>query len=198
MGQYITRDEEGFERVVLGEVLIPDEVNVYGDFHTRENIREFAYRYMADIGQWYIDRNHDGSDLDNDNGKVIIVESFIARPGDPDFIEGSWVLGSWIRDDEIWGQIMEGELNGYSWEALVAKLPIDVIVPSQRTVYGETEPHKTDGHKHQFFAMLDEDGRVIIGGTSYDEGHFHPLRNHTWTEPAGLDEHIHIYNVVQR
>lgn len=195
MGQYLTKDEDGFERVVLGEVLIPDVVNVYGDFHTRENIREFAYRYMADIGKWYIDRNHDGSEDDNDDGKVIIVESFIVREGDQDFIEGSWVLGSWIRDDEIWQQVLDGELNGYSWEALVATAPIDVVIPSERVVYGTTQPSLIDPHVHRYFALLDDTGRVVAGGTSFDEGHSHPIRSHTFTENA--DGHIHIFNVVK-
>lgn len=194
MGQYLTKDSDGFERVVLGEVLVPEEPNVYGDFHTKENIREWAYQYMATIGEWYLDREHEGSPTLNDNGKIVIVESFIARAGDPDFIEGSWVLGSWIRDDEIWELILEGQLNGYSWEAMIAALPFEIDAPSNKFVYGETQPHMIDGHKHRFFVILDVNGRAIAGGTSFDDGHYHPIRSHTFTEEA--DDHIHTYNVV--
>lgn len=191
MGLILKKDDQGFERVVLGEVLIPDVPNVYGDIHTRENVREFAYWYMANTRNWYWDLNHDGEDVED---RVIMVESFIAREGDPDFIDGAWVLGAWIRDDDIWQQILDGELNGYSWEALVAALPVELTLPVQRVVTGRTEPAIEDRHEHSFFVVLDNEGRVVIGGTSIDDGHSHPVRSHTFTEVA--DDHTHIYNVV--
>lgn len=191
MGLILKKDEQGFERVVLGEVLIPDVPNVYGDIHTKENIREFAYWYMANVENWYWDLNHDGEDVED---KVVMVESFIAREGDPDFINGSWVLGAWIRDDEIWQQVLDGELNGYSWEALVLSFPVEVPV-SNNVSYGKTEPAIGDGHTHTFFVLLDDTGRVMIGGTSFDHGHSHPIRSHTFTEVA--DDHVHIFNLVK-
>lgn len=192
MGSFLTKDSDGFERVVLGEVLVPDALNVYGDMHTRENIREFAYWYMSTIGEWYMDRNHDGEEIDD---RVVIVESFIAREGDPDFIEGSWVLGTWIRDDEIWEQIVTGELNGYSWEAVIGTIPVEITLPTERVAYGYTEPSILDGHRHKYFAVLDSTGRVIVGGTSFDEHHSHAIRSHTFTEEA--DGHMHIFNLVK-
>lgn len=192
MGQLLNRDANGFQRVVLGEVLIPDVPNVYGDFQTRENIQEFAYWYMSEIGNWYMDIDHEGEEIDD---RVVIVESFIARDGDQDFIPGSWVLGTWIRDDEIWQKILDGEINGYSWEALVSTLPVEIDVPQQNIAVGWTEPALIDKHQHQFFAILDEDGRAIAGGTSYDQRHSHPIRSHTFTEEA--DGHSHIYNLVK-
>lgn len=194
MGLILKKDENGFERVVLGEVLIPEVPNVYGDIHSRENIREFAYWYMANVGNWYWDINHDGEDVED---SIVMVESFIAREGDPDFIEGSWVMGSWIRDDAIWQQILDGELNGYSWEALVATFPVEVALPVQRMVNGITEPaiEDEDKHTHRFFVILDNTGRVVIGGTSVDDGHSHPIRSHTFTEVE--DGHTHIFNLVK-
>lgn len=193
MAQILNKDANGFERVVLGEVLIPNVLNVYGDFHTRENIREFAYWYMSEIGNWFMDIDHDGDEIDDDH--VVIVESFIARDGDPDFIAGSWVLGSWIRNDDIWQKILDGEINGYSWEALVNTFEVEVEVPEQRVAYGWTEPAILDQHRHRYFAILDADGRVVAGGTSHDDGHSHPIRSHTFTEDAA--GHSHIFNLVK-
>ena len=48
-----------------------------------------------------------------------IVESFIARKGDPDFAEGAWVLGVRMTDGELWERVKSGELNGFSVDAVV-------------------------------------------------------------------------------
>lgn len=184
----LTRDSQGFERIVFGEVLIPNEPNVYGDFHTELSVREFAYGFMA-YG-FGVNHEHDNPDISD---RVHIVESFIARPGDPDFIVGSWVLGVLIKDDEVWQAVLDGDVNGFSYEALVNFFELDLIVPNETTRYGRTEPDLDDQHAHDFFVLLDQDGRVITGGTSFDQDHAHPISQHTFTDAA--DGHVHIFNV---
>ena len=66
---------------------------------------------MRDLKNDQIDRNHKGL---KDKGSV--VESFIVRKGDPDFIEGAWVVGVHVPDKEVWQQIVKGELTGFSIE----------------------------------------------------------------------------------
>ena len=184
-------DSDGFERIVFGEVLIPDEPNVFGDFHTRQSVREFAYGFM--LNGFGINHEHDTPDISDE---VSIIETFIAREGDPTFIVGSWVLGVFVGKDEVWQAILDGEVNGFSYEAMVKFFALDLIVPNETTRYGVTEPALSDGHEHGFFVLLDRDGRVITGGTTWDEGHAHPISQHTFTDAGGFDSHTHIFNVI--
>jgi hypothetical protein len=180
MSAIITKDADGFERIVFGEVLIPDQPNVYGDYHSRQSVREFAYGF-ARLG-FGLNVEHDNPDVLPD-GRVTIVESFIAREGDPDFIPGAWVLGVWIHDDAIWRDIRNGKLQGFSYEAMVRHYEFDLIVPDETAVYGVTQPDLDDGHVHEFYVLCDIDGRVIAGGTSYADDHEHTITHHTFTDP---------------
>ena len=185
----IVKDEQGFERVVLAEVLIPDTVNVYGDFHTEESIRQFAYTF-AETG-FGIDIDHDNIDR---TGPLLVVESFIAREADPDFIKGSWVVGVLIRDDDIWEGVVSGEINGFSYESLVKFIQVIIDLPIDRVVSGVTEPDIYDDHVHAYTVILDDDGRVISGGTNKVDGHEHEILVHTSTEIAM--SHRHRYNIL--
>lgn len=190
MGKVITKDADGFERIVFGEILIPDQPNVYGDYHSRESVREFAYAF-AKHG-FGLNVEHDNPDILPD-GRVTVVESFVARSGDPDFIVGSWVLGVWIHDDEIWNAVLDGKINGFSYEAMVRFFELDLLVPEQTTQYGRTKPDFMDGHDHGFFVLLDDAGRVVGGGTTESQGHRHFIEHHTFTEKA--DDHVHVYQL---
>jgi hypothetical protein len=184
------KDEEGFERIVFAEVIIPDALNSHGDLHTRESVKEFAYSFM--LNKFGVDVDHDEEDVSD---SLTVVESFIVRDGDPDFIPGAWVVGMYIGDDEVWQAIRNGELNGYSYQAWVEALPIDVTVQADVTRFGTTQPDLEDGHTHEFFAMLDTEGYLIAGGTTETNGHSHMIRRHTFTEKeAG---HSHIFNIVK-
>jgi len=189
MGKLIQKDEDGYERIVFAELLIPDTPNTYGDFHTKESVREFAYGFM--INGFDIDTDHDNVDVSD---RVKIIESFIARVGDPDFIEGSWVVGMHIGDDDIWQMVLDGDINGYSYEALVKFFDIDLLVPDNNTVYGVTEPDIGDGHVHNFFVLINNEGRVLAGGTTESMGHSHTISTHTFTD-SELG-HSHIFNIL--
>lgn len=191
MGKFIVKDGQGFERIVFGEVLIPDTVNVYGDFHTKESIRDFAYGFM--LRGFGLDIDHDNIDVTG--SKVSIVESFIARDGDPDFTPGSWVLGSYISDDALWQGVLDGVINGYSYEALISQMEVDIHVSDSRLVYGDTEPDPVDKHVHRYFVILDEDGRPISGGTTYTNQHNHSITFHTVTDESF--GHTHRYNLTE-
>lgn len=185
----IRKDEDGFERMVFGEVLVPETLDTYGDYHTRQSIREFAYAFM--VHGFGIDREHDNNDISD---KAFVVESFIARDGDPDFIPGAWVVGMYIADDETWDQVRNHELNGYSYEALVKALEIEIEMPVVSVATGFTEPDLEDGHIHPYIVFFDAEGKIIAGGTTEVDGHSHPIRRHTFTQEGNF--HIHIYNFL--
>lgn len=185
----VTRGTPEWERVVMAEVLVPETPNVFNDYWTRENIRLAAYEFMK--RGFGIDIEHDNIDV---TGQAHVVESFIARANDPDFIEGSWVVGMYIADDALWQSILDGEINGYSYEALVSFLTATLQIVDDGVRQGVTEPDPFDGHTHIFMVMVDMSNRPIDGGTSETNGHSHTISSHTVTDEA--NGHVHRYNLV--
>lgn len=104
-------------QVVYGEVYAPNRLDAQHEFMTAEEIRLMAWRFAKNGMTQKVDVNHDNNPV----AKVEIVESFIARAGDPDFLEGSWVIGVHIEDPETWQKVLDGELNGFSLEAMVTR-----------------------------------------------------------------------------
>lgn len=191
MVKLVTRRDQEWERIVFAEVVIPETVNVYGDYMSKSQVREFAYTFMRQ--GFGIDLEHDNVDISD---KVKVVESFIVRPGDPDFTEGSWVVAMYVGDDDIWQDILDNEINGFSYEALMQFFSAVLEEYDDFTRSGITEPDPEDGHVHDFFVMVDEDNRPVSGGTSATDGHSHTISTHTITdESAG---HSHRYNLVRK
>lgn len=187
---HVRADLPEFEQVVFAEVLIPETPNVFGDYWTREQIKEAAYLFA---------KTGFGVDVDHDNidRKVTIypVEYFIARDGDPVFIPGSWVVGMKVEDPQVWQAILDGDINGYSYEAMVEFLSAVLIVDDDGVRSGTTEPDPIDGHTHTFMVLVDPaTGRPVEGGTSVTDGHSHVIVKHSVTEESA--GHKHRYNLV--
>ncbi len=194
--QVVQREDKTFERVVMAELLIPDTPNSYGDIYTRDSIKEFVYEFA---------RQGHGLDVDHDQVNVdgkewIVVESFIARPGDPNFIEGSWVIGAKILSDTLWQRVMDGDINGFSFQADCWTEPVVIQNLANRQVTGLTEPDPIDGHQHTYLVILDPLNVPIAGGTGETDGHSHKIATHTVTMKAisiyGAGEHSHRYQVI--
>ena len=106
----ITKGAENPERIVMGVVYEPDVEDAQADWANAEDIRKAAFSFM-ESGQAY-KINH------ADDAKINVLESYLA-PVDFELEgqvvkAGSWVLGSRIKDDEVWGKIEKGEITGYS------------------------------------------------------------------------------------
>ena len=186
----IRKDGQEWAREVMGEMLIPDTPNSYGDIYTRAAIKEFAYAFaMKGYG---IDVNHDNVEV---GASVFVVESFIVRAGDPDFIEGSWVIAMKIMDDDIWQMVLDGELNGFSYEAMVTMLPIEIQNLRNRVRTGETHPDLSDGHTHTYTVVLDDLNKPLSGATGITDGHSHTISTHTYTDFT--DAHFHRFDVLE-
>lgn len=187
----LVRDENGYERVVYAELIIPEYLNTYNDFHTERSVREFAYAYM--IHGFSVDLEHQGGALD---GRAYVVESFVARDSDPDFIPGSWVIGVYVPDDELWQDILDGEINGFSYRAMTYAVDAEIDAPFTSMHFGITEPDPIDGHAHGYFVLVDSDDKIIFGGTENAQDHEHPILRHTFTEEAS--GHVHVFNYAKR
>lgn len=106
------------KQIVFGEVYVPNDRDTDGNWMSADTIEKMAHAFLHEARMQQIDRNHTGA---RDKGEV--VESFIARKGDPDFVEGAWVVGVHVTDGEVWAQIEKGELTGFSLEGTATLIP---------------------------------------------------------------------------
>lgn len=114
--QFKKADKE--KRIVYGEVYVPNEKDTQGQWAASEEIEKMAHRFMENLRITKIDKQHNS---EADEG--IVVESFIARPGDPDFTPGAWVLGTKILKEDTWQAILKGEITGYSMAGVAELIP---------------------------------------------------------------------------
>lgn len=179
----IANIDEG-RRIVFGQVYQPNKIDAKGWFMEPEEVEKMAHRYMRQGNlRNTIDTNHD-----NIPNGCYPVQSFIARPNDPDYVPGSWVLGVKITSDEMWKAIVSGEINAFSMEIFVKKIPATVKYEVTPIQLGETEPAE-DGHTHYFFAEIDESGRIIKGKTTVNAGHSHEIELNSVTETSNNHTH---------
>lgn len=176
-------------RIIFGEVYAPNKIDAFGWFMEPQEVEKMAHKFMRLDLKKVIDTNHDNVP----NGSYP-VQSFIARAGDPQFTEGAWVLGVKITNEALWNQVVEGELNAFSMEIYVKKVPAVVEIETITKQVGKTED--ADDHQHYFYVDVDPStGRVIGGKTDIVNGHYHDLSVNSVTEKSvGLSKpHTHRY-----
>lgn len=103
------------KRIVYGEVLAPGVVDAQGDIVSPEEIERAAYRFLAEGGGV--------AEMHGAPGAGDVVESFIARDGDPHFTPGAWVLGVRLAP-EVWERVRRGELTGFSMGGRGVRVPV--------------------------------------------------------------------------
>jgi hypothetical protein len=183
MTKLVTKADQPWQRLVYGEVYAPDRPDAQGEFMRADQIQKMAHKFARDLRLNQIDVMHDNQVVDAN----CIVESFIARKGDPDFIEGAWVIGMHIPDDELWNKILKGEINGFSMEALVTRHPQEVQLDLPPVVTGMTS--KSEEHEHKFYVSYKDDGSFRGGTTDFVNGHQHKILAGTHTEDAAGHSH---------
>lgn len=175
-------------QIVYGEVYAPNVPDVHGEFMSPVEVRKMAHRFMTKGILQAVDTNHD-----NELNGSMVVESFVAREDDPIFLSEAWVIGMHVPDNDMWTKIKNGEINGFSIEALVhlAEKVVELEIPE--VLQGETS--EADGHTHRFEVKFDDEGNFMGGLTSNDGGHRHEIRRGTVTEAA--DGHTHRYSIAE-
>lgn len=185
------KKESAPKRMVWAEVYTPDVPDSDGEFMRAEEIEKMAYGFMRSMKLDAVDHMHDNIQVDG----ACVIESFIARKGDPDFNEGAWVVGMHIDNDETWDKVEKGEINGFSMEALVHKTVLEVELETPPVLAGKTMIHKTEGsedaHDHDFMVAYGDDGRFLGGKTSPagNPPHVHVIKRGTLTEEAAGHSH---------
>jgi hypothetical protein len=177
-------------QIVWGEVYAPGYPDSQGDFMTAATVRDMAYGFMRKGALDAIDTQHD----QEKNGSYI-VESFIARENDPTFIQDAWVIGVKVPDDETWGKIKKGELNGFSIDGLGVRVESVIEIDMPPFMTGETDEGQ-DGHKHMFYVKFDDEGNFLGGETdAAPDGHMHKILAGTVTET--VNGHCHRFSFIE-
>jgi hypothetical protein len=177
------------EQVVFGEVYAPSFPDSQGDFMTPDEIKKMAYNFLRKGIASNIDVNH----TQMPSGSYV-VESFLAREGDPTFIPGSWVLGVKVPDQAVWQMVKSGELNGFSLDGIGVRTPKALVIEMPELLKGETDGVR--GHTHSFVVKFDQHGNFLGGYTNPAlDGHMHQIVRGTVTEPA--NGHAHRFSFVE-
>lgn len=185
------------KQLVYAEVYAPMIPDSQGDFMTEAGIELIAHDFIRKGNVTQIDTNHDLSE----NGSYV-VESFIARPGDPDFSEGAWVMGVKVVDPNIWKMVTDGDLNGFSMYGQACKVErvIELEIPDSGIIKGAVEKASGEAldnnHYHEYTVKFDTQGQFLGGETGPAIGgadeHVHSIRKGTATE--GTNGHSHRFS----
>lgn len=175
-------------RLIYSEVYAPNRPDSQGEFMRPDTIMKAAHSFVKAGRLTSIDKEHDNVLLDG----VQVVESFVARKGDPDFIEGAWVVGIHVDNDAIWKAVKNGEVNGLSLEAFVQRDEQEVTVEIPGLITGHTS--KSEDHEHVFYVTYDNNGNFEGGVTDVVDGHRHTIVAGTVTEK--VNGHSHRFSSV--
>lgn len=183
------KKSEDEQRIVWAEVYIPNVPDTDGDYMDAKGIRDMAYKFMKELRLKKVDTQHNNQLVEG----ATVVESFIARKGDPDFIEGAWVAGVHVPDDLTWGKIKKGEINGFSMEAIVNKKPLEIEVDIPPVLTGPCLK-ADDGHTHEYMVSYDPKGNFLGGKTTMNNGHYHTIKRGTLTDEVNGHTHKFDYS----
>lgn len=176
-------------QIVWGEVYAPGFPDSQGDFMTAETVRDMAYGFMRKSAMDAIDTDHS-----REKNGSFIVESFIARKDDPDFIPGSWVIGVHVPDQDTWSLVKNGELNGFSIDGFGTRVATKLEIEMPEILTGQTT--MVNNHDHIFYVKYDADGVFLGGETSAaPDGHKHRILRGTQTEEE--DGHAHLFSFIE-
>lgn len=188
MTHLVIKSDTPDQQLVYGEVYAPMKPDSDGEFMTAEEIQKMAHDFVRSQKMNMIDTNHDNQLVEG----VSVVESFIARKGDPDFIPGSWVVGVHVNDAATWDAIKKGEINGFSMEAMVQREEHYMTMELPPVVTGLTS--KSEEHTHTYYVGYSPQGEFLGGTTDMVEGHRHAIKGGTTTET--VDGHRHKFSSV--
>jgi hypothetical protein len=185
MSQHVVgiKKTEAKKQIIWAEVYAPNRPDADQEYMTAESIETMAYEFMRSKKMDAVDHAHDQINKEG----CCVIESFVARKGDPDFAEGAWVVGIHIDNKDLWEKVEKGEINGLSMEALVTKEVKDVILEIPALLGGVTykaEGDSADDHTHEFEVHYDDEGKFLGGKTDTVDGHFHLIRKGTITEKS--------------
>ena len=175
-------------RMVYGVVFSPDRLTSHNGYYEQEELDAMAHHYvtMQDTTRT-VDVMHTKVPTE-----ARVVESFIAREGDPDFTPGAWVVGVKIDNDQVWQMIRRGELNAFSATILTSVDEVTQDVTVLQNLHGSTET--SENHTHVYFLEYDEKDKTYRGVTDEVNGHTHTIDWLGVTSTDGEIPHSHRFH----
>ncbi len=99
------------KQIVVGEVLIPDEVDAHGDIISAEEIERAAHEYLAKSR--IIGLQH------KETADAEVVESWISpidfELNGSQIKKGTWIIAVKVNDSKLWDSIKSGEFQSFSF-----------------------------------------------------------------------------------
>lgn len=115
----ILKTEE--ERYVLGIVLEPETEDSQGDIYSADEVRKAAHDFMANF------QNIGLMHRTIINGKAQILESYLApatfKIDGQSVKKGTWCFGVRVSDDDLWAEVKDGGLTGFSIGGSAVRTP---------------------------------------------------------------------------
>lgn len=125
-------ETEKEERFVLSMVLEPNDgqdgapmkPDTQNDVYSKTDVRAACHVWMEYYGA--LDLMHNWRSLGKEN--VRVLECYIApcafKSGDDDVVEGSWMLGIRVVNDDLWEAIKTGEIGAFSIGGEANRVPL--------------------------------------------------------------------------
>ena len=114
------------EQIVGGIVYEPMKEDAQKDFATAEDIKKACYYYMEKVRQFKI--QHKGEFISE---KIKILENYIAptdfKVNSEKVKKGSWILTIRVLDKDIWKDIKEGRITGFSMAGIASRRKVKQI-----------------------------------------------------------------------
>lgn len=170
------------ERVVLAAVYVPMQLDTDDEAMTVAEVQKAAYQFLSSGRVNQIDVQHNGTPCG-----ASVVESFIARVGDPDFpVPGTWVMAVKVHKPELWQRIKAGELNGFSLAGNVIPFPSTVryrlpVAGAGRVESNSSVQNDIPDHDHEAVLSFTDSGCIVPTVTSEELGHTHTVAHGTVT-----------------
>lgn len=126
--EIIQKDDE--KKLVYGIVYSPDVEDTQGDFATAAEIEKAAHTFMQTLDSTAkVDTGHN---LQIAKG-VNIVQSYIVNKGDEMYPDnpGAWAIVVKVDNDEVWSQVKDGSLTGFSMYGVAERIVNDEEVTKE-------------------------------------------------------------------
>ena len=120
--KFVAKASDATERVSYGPIYVPFEIDLQGQYMTEREVAKTAHRFIASQdGLTKVMHWQTGTKAGEPVG--VIVESALARPGDPVYPRGTW-HGAVKWHPAVWPRVESGELTGFSMGGDWTVIPI--------------------------------------------------------------------------
>lgn len=179
------------KRLVMGVVYEPNIIDAHGHFMKVEELETTAHRFMFGLstGAAGMDFMHS-----MDKGSGIPVESFLAPVdftlGTQKIIKGTWLINSFVRDDDVWNRILKGEIRGYSMAGHAEHGDQVAGNPGDQVSKGAHKKPKDEKKKHPYLKGSDNDLAKVL----FDKQEWEQKKCEDWLDEYDLKKDSYLPN----